>query len=63
MFRAQLRVKDRIARLAKLKAVCLFARGGSGHWAGDPACKFPKQSITSPLEDRRQPAKLQPTRH
>ena len=49
VFRTQLSVQDRIARLAKLKAVSKCLRcGGQGHWAGDPACKFPKQNDKSP---------------
>ena len=49
VFRTQLSVQDRIARLAKLKSVSKCLRcGGKGHWAGDPACKFPKQNDKSP---------------
>ena len=45
VLRTQRSVQDRLARLAKLKAVSKCLRcGGRGHWAGDPACKFRKQS-------------------
>ena len=46
---SQLSAQERIARLAKLKAVSKGLRcGGRGRWAGDPARKFPKQSDKPP---------------
>ena len=49
VFRTQLSVQDRVKRLAELKARSKCLRCGStGHWAGDPVCKFPSKGKNKP---------------
>ena len=51
IFRTQLSVQDRVKRLAELKARSKCLRCGStGHWAGDPICKFPSQGKKPPVK-------------
>ena len=51
IFRTQLSVQDRVKRLAELKARSKCPRCGStGHWAGDPACKFPSHRKKPPVK-------------
>ena len=51
IFRTQLSVQDRVKHLAELKARSQCLRCGStGHWAGDPICKFPSQGKKPPLK-------------
>ena len=50
IFRTQLSVQDRAKHLAELKARSKCLRCGStGHWAGDPICKFPSQGKKPPV--------------
>ena len=51
IFRTQLSVQDRVKHLAELKARSKCLRCGStGHWAGDPACKFPSHAKKPPVK-------------
>ena len=51
IFRTQLSVQDRVKRLAEPKARSKCLRCGStGHWAGDPICKFPSQGKKPPVK-------------